>query len=127
IRSLMKQGAVVRVAMTTHAAKFITPLTFQTLTQQPVVIDEFTTTDPHHVVHVALADWTEVMILVPATANLIAKVANGLADDAATTTILATTAPKFVVPAMNSHMYANPATQRNLKQLTTDGLHVLTP
>ncbi|MFO5422586.1 flavoprotein, partial [Salmonella enterica subsp. enterica serovar 1,4,[5],12:i:-] len=67
------------------------------------------------------------MILVPATANLIAKVANGLADDAATTTILATTAPKFVVPAMNSHMYANPATQRNLKQLTTDGLHVLTP
>ncbi|WP_432225523.1 bifunctional phosphopantothenoylcysteine decarboxylase/phosphopantothenate--cysteine ligase CoaBC [Lactiplantibacillus argentoratensis] len=127
IRGLMKQGAVVRVAMTTHAAKFITPLTFQTLTQQPVVIDEFTTTDPHYVVHVELADWTEVMILVPATANLIAKVANGLADDAATTTILATTAPKFVVPAMNSHMYANPATQRNLQQLTADGLHVLTP
>lgn len=127
IRSLMRQGAVVRVAMTAHAAEFITPLTFQTLTQQPVVIDEFTTTDPQHVVHVALADWTEVMILVPATANLIAKVANGLADDAATTTILATTAPKFVVPAMNSHMYANPATQRNLQQLTADGLHVLTP
>lgn len=127
IRSLMKQGAVVRVAMTAHAAEFVTPLTFQTLTQQPVVLDEFTTTDPQHVVHVALADWTEVMVLVPATANLIAKVANGLADDAATTTVLATTAPKFVVPAMNSHMYANPATQRNLEQLTADGLHVLTP
>ncbi|WP_047999592.1 bifunctional phosphopantothenoylcysteine decarboxylase/phosphopantothenate--cysteine ligase CoaBC [Lactiplantibacillus herbarum] len=127
IRSLMKQGAVVRVAMTAHAAEFVTPLTFQTLTQQPVVLDEFTTTDPTHVVHVELADWTDVMVLVPATANLIAKVANGIADDAATTTILATTAPKFVVPAMNSHMYANPATQRNLQQLTADGLHVLTP
>lgn len=127
IRSLMKAGATVRVALTAHAAEFITPLTFQTLTQQPVVLDEFTTTDPHHVLHVELADWTDVMVLVPATANLIAKVANGIADDAATTTILATTAPKFVVPAMNSHMYANPATQRNLQQLETDGLHVLTP
>lgn len=127
IRSLMKQGAIVRVAMTAHAAEFVTPLTFQTLTQQPVVLDEFTTTDPMHVVHVELADWTDVMVLVPATANLIAKVANGIADDAATTTILATTAPKFVVPAMNSHMYANPATQRNLQQLMADGLHVLTP
>lgn len=127
IRSLMKQGAVVRVAMTQHATEFVTPLTFQTLTQQPVVLDEFTTTDPRHVVHVALADWTEVLVMVPATANLIAKVANGMADDAATTTILATTAPKFVVPAMNSHMYANPATQRNLKQLMADGIHVLEP
>ncbi|WP_338210931.1 bifunctional phosphopantothenoylcysteine decarboxylase/phosphopantothenate--cysteine ligase CoaBC [Lactiplantibacillus paraxiangfangensis] len=127
IRQLMKRGATVRVAMTAHAAEFVTPLTFQTLTQQPVVLDEFTTTDPKHVVHVELADWTETMIMVPATANLIAKVANGIADDAATTTILATTAPKFVIPAMNSHMYANPATQRNLNQLVADGLHVLTP
>ncbi|RRK11037.1 bifunctional phosphopantothenoylcysteine decarboxylase/phosphopantothenate--cysteine ligase CoaBC [Lactiplantibacillus garii] len=127
IRLLMKRGATVRVAMTAHASEFVTPLTFQTLTQQPVVLDEFTTSDPHHVVHVALADWTETMVLVPATANLIAKVANGIADDAATTTVLATTAPKFVIPAMNSHMYANPATQRNLKQLTADGLFVLTP
>lgn len=127
IRSLMKAGAVVRVVMTAHATEFVTPLTFQTLTQQPVVTDEFTLDDPQHVVHVELADWTDVLVLVPATANLIAKVANGLADDVATTTILATTAPKFVVPAMNSHMYANPATQRNLNQLTADGLHVLTP
>ncbi|CAM3101784.1 bifunctional phosphopantothenoylcysteine decarboxylase/phosphopantothenate--cysteine ligase CoaBC [Lactiplantibacillus plajomi] len=127
IRQLMKRGATVRVAMTAHATEFVTPLTFQTLTGQPVVVDEFTTSDPHHVVHVALADWTETLVMVPATANLIAKVANGLADDAATTTILATTAPKFVIPAMNSHMYANPATQRNLDQLTTDGLHVMAP
>lgn len=127
IRQLMKRGATVRVAMTAHAAEFVTPLTFQTLTQQPVVLDEFITTDPKHVVHVALADWTETMVMVPATANLIAKVANGIADDAATTTILATTAPKFVIPAMNSHMYVNPATQRNLNQLVADGLHVLTP
>ncbi|BDZ30797.1 bifunctional phosphopantothenoylcysteine decarboxylase/phosphopantothenate--cysteine ligase CoaBC [Lactiplantibacillus sp. WILCCON 0030] len=127
IRLLMKQGAQVRVALTAHATEFITPLTFQTLTQQPVVTDEFTMTDPTHVVHVALADWTELMVLVPATANLIAKVAQGLADDVATTTILATTAPKYVIPAMNSHMLANPATVRNIAQLTADGLHVLQP
>ncbi|AVK60291.1 bifunctional phosphopantothenoylcysteine decarboxylase/phosphopantothenate--cysteine ligase CoaBC [Lactobacillus sp. CBA3605] len=127
IRLLMKQGATVRVAMTAHAAEFVTPLTFQTLTQQPVVCDEFTMADPHHVVHVALADWTELMVVVPATANIIAKMAMGLADDAATTTILATTAPKYVIPAMNTHMYENPATQRNLAQLTADGNHVLTP
>ena len=127
VRQLMKQGATVRVTMTAHATEFVTPLTFQTLTQQPVFSDEFTMQDPKHVGHVALADWTDLMIMVPATANLIAKVANGIADDAATTTILATTAPKYVVPAMNSHMYANPATQRNLAQLQKDGLQVLTP
>lgn len=127
IRLLMKQGATVRVVMTAHATEFVTPLTFQTLTQQPVVTDEFTMTDPQHVVHVELADWTELMLVVPATANLIAKMAQGLADDVATTTILATTAPKLVVPAMNSHMFANPATQRNLAQLTVDGVRVLDP
>ncbi|ETY74536.1 bifunctional phosphopantothenoylcysteine decarboxylase/phosphopantothenate--cysteine ligase CoaBC [Lactiplantibacillus fabifermentans] len=127
IRLLMKQGATVRVVMTVHATEFVTPLTFQTLTQQPVVTDEFTMTDPQHVVHVELADWTELMLVVPATANLIAKMAQGLADDVATTTILATTAPKLVVPAMNSHMFANPATQRNLAQLTADGVRVLDP
>ncbi|MFC6201646.1 bifunctional phosphopantothenoylcysteine decarboxylase/phosphopantothenate--cysteine ligase CoaBC [Lactiplantibacillus nangangensis] len=127
MRLLMKQGAQVRVVLTANAAKFVTPLTFQTLTQQPVVTDEFTLTDPTHVVHVALADWTDVMVMVPATANLIAKVAQGLADDVATTTILATTAPKYVIPAMNSHMWANPATQRNLAQLTADGIHLMTP
>ncbi|WP_137626600.1 bifunctional phosphopantothenoylcysteine decarboxylase/phosphopantothenate--cysteine ligase CoaBC [Lactiplantibacillus pingfangensis] len=127
IRLLMHEGAQVRVALTAHATEFITPLTFQTLTQQPVVTDEFTMTDPEHVVHVALADWTDVMLIVPATANLIAKMATGLADDAATTTILATTAPKYVVPAMNSHMFANPATTRNLGQLVSDGMTVLDP
>lgn len=127
IRLLMHQGAQVRVALTAHATEFITPLTFQTLTQQPVVTDEFTMADPEHVVHVALADWTDLMVVVPATANLIAKMATGLADDAATTTILATTAPKYVVPAMNSHMFANPATTRNLAQLVADGMHVLDP
>lgn len=127
IRLLMHEGAQVRVALTAHATEFITPLTFQTLTQQPVVTDEFTMTDPEHVVHVALADWTDVMLVVPATANLIAKMATGLADDAATTTILATTAPKYVVPAMNSHMLANPATTRNLGQLVSDGMTVLDP
>ncbi|MFC6181992.1 bifunctional phosphopantothenoylcysteine decarboxylase/phosphopantothenate--cysteine ligase CoaBC [Lactiplantibacillus daowaiensis] len=127
IRQFMQQGAIVRVAMTPHAAAFVTPLTFQTLTQQPVICDEFTMQDPQHVVHVELADWTELMVVVPATANIIAKMATGLADDAATTTILATTAPKYVVPAMNSHMYANPATQRNIAQLIADGIQVLTP
>ncbi|MFC6293987.1 bifunctional phosphopantothenoylcysteine decarboxylase/phosphopantothenate--cysteine ligase CoaBC [Lactiplantibacillus daoliensis] len=127
IRLLMHQGAQVRVALTAHATEFITPLTFQTLTQQPVATDEFAMTDPEHVVHVALADWTDLMLVVPATANLIAKMATGIADDVATTTILATTAPKYVVPAMNSHMFANPATTRNLKQLVADGMTVLDP
>jgi len=127
IRLLMHQGAQVRVALTVHATEFITPLTFQTLTQQPVATDEFAMTDPEHVVHVALADWTDLMLVVPATANLIAKMATGIADDVATTTILATTAPKYVVPAMNSHMFANPATTRNLKQLVADGMTVLDP
>jgi len=127
IRLLMHQGAQVRVALTAHATEFITPLTFQTLTQQPVATDEFAMTDPEHVVHVALADWTDLMLVVPATANLIAKMATGIADDVATTTILATTAPKYVVPAMNSHMFANPATTRNLKQLVADVMTVLDP
>lgn len=127
IRLLMHQGAQVRVALTAHATEFITPLTFQTLTQHPVATDEFAMTDPEHVVHVALADWTDLMLVVPATANLIAKMATGIADDVATTTILATTAPKYVVPAMNSHMFANPATTRNLKQLVADGMTILDP
>ncbi len=77
--------------------------------------------------HIELADWTDIAVVVPATANFIAKIANGIADDAASTTFLATAAPKYVIPAMNSHMWSNPAFQRNLQQLKQDGIFVMDP
>lgn len=127
VRQLIKKGAQVQVAMTQSAQEFVTPLTLQVLTKRPVLTHTFDEREPSQVQHVAMADWCDLALVVPATANGLAKMAHGLADDVVTTTLLAVTAPVLVVPAMNVHMYENPATQRNLAQLRTDGLTIMEP
>ena len=127
VRQLIKKGAQVQVAMTQSAQEFVTPLTLQVLTKRPVLTHTFDEREPSQVQHVAMADWCDLALVVPATANGLAKMAHGLADDVVTTTLLAATAPVLVVPAMNVHMYENPATQRNLAQLRADGLTIMEP
>ena len=127
VRQLIKKGAQVQVAMTQSAQEFVTPLTLQVLTKRPVLTHTFDEREPSQVQHVAMADWCDLALVVPATANGLAKMAHGLADDVVTTTLLAVTAPVLVVPAMNVHMYENPATQRNLAQLQADGLTIMEP
>ena len=127
VRQLIKKGAQVQVAMTQSAQEFVTPLTLQVLTKRPVLTHTFDEREPSQVQHVAMADWCDLALVVPATANGLAKMAHGLADDVVTTTLLAVTAPVLVVPAMNVHMYENPATQRNLAQLRADGLTLMEP
>lgn len=127
VRLFVKAGANVEVAMTKSACEFITPLTFQVLTKNKVHIDTFDEDEANKVQHIHLADQTDVAIVVPATANTIAKMANGIADNFVTSTLLATTAPIYVVPAMNEHMWENPATVQNVKQLVEDGKSVIEP
>ena len=127
VRLFVKAGANVEVAMTKSACEFITPLTFQVLTKNKVHIDTFDEDEANKVQHIHLADQTDVAIVVPATANTIAKMANGIADNFVTSTLLATTTPIYVVPAMNEHMWENPATVRNVKQLVEDGKSVIEP
>ena len=116
VRILLKQGHEIRVGMTPASRHFVTPNTFYALTHQPVLTDLWQT-NQSPVPHIELADWTELALVVPASADLIAKMANGLADDAVSSSLLATKAPVMLAPAMNSQMWLNPATQRNLKQL----------
>lgn len=125
VRGLQKKGHQVRTVMTTAASRLVTPTTLAALTKQPVLTSLWENTDP--IPHIELADWTELALVVPASADILAKMATGLADDAASTTLLATSAPKVVVPAMNSHMWQTPATQRNLRQLQSDGVTVISP
>ena len=127
VRMFVKEGAKVSVAMTKSACEFITPLTFQVLTKNKVYLDTFDEDEANKVQHIHLADQTDVAIVVPATANTIAKMANGIADNFVTSTLLATTTPIYVVPAMNEHMWENPATVRNVKQLVEDGKSVIEP
>ncbi|MCM0582347.1 bifunctional phosphopantothenoylcysteine decarboxylase/phosphopantothenate--cysteine ligase CoaBC [Weissella diestrammenae] len=124
-RLLMKRGAFVRVVMTRSATEFVTPKTFATLTNQPVLTQLFS--DTPDVPHIALADWADLMFVVPATANIIGKIANGIADDAASTVLLARHTPLVIAPAMNEHMYQNPAVQRNLDRLSADGVLIVAP
>lgn len=127
VRRFVKQGAEVKVAMTASAAKIITPYTLQILSKNEVYTEVFDEKDVKNVSHIHLADWTELAVVAPATANVMAKIANGIADDFVTTALLATTAPIFIVPAMNTHMLENPATVRNWKQLEEDGHFVMEP
>ena len=127
VRKFIKAGAIVRVAMTKSAAEFVQPLTFQILSRNEVYTDTFDEKEPENVSHIHLADWTELAVIVPATANIIGKMANGIADDMVSTTLMATTAPRLIVPAMNSNMLANPATQLNLEKLESFGYTVMEP
>jgi phosphopantothenoylcysteine decarboxylase/phosphopantothenate--cysteine ligase len=127
IQGFIAAGAEVRVAMTPGAQEFITPLTLQTLSQHPVYTNRFGQNNVKHVSHIDLGDWAELAVVAPATADIIGKMANGIADDIATTALVATVAPKVVVPAMHPAMLANVAVQRNLKQLEADGMTLLKP
>lgn len=124
---LVKAGTEVRVIMTEHAKNFIHPITFETLTGHKCITDTFDRNFEFHVEHVALAQKADVIMVAPATANVIAKLAHGLADDMLTTTLLASKAPKIIVPAMNTGMYDNPATQSNLQLLREYGMEVVSP
>ncbi|GEA97828.1 bifunctional phosphopantothenoylcysteine decarboxylase/phosphopantothenate--cysteine ligase CoaBC [Levilactobacillus brevis] len=126
-RELQRAGAQVRVILTTGAAQFVTAATFAALTKTTVLTDDNWWQADGQIRHIEWADWTDLLIAAPASANLMAQLANGLANDAASATWLAAAAPKVVVPAMNTHMWQAPATQRNRQQLMTDGAHVLTP
>lgn len=124
---LVKAGAEVRVIMTEHATNFINPITFETLTGHKCITDTFDRNFEFQVEHVSLAKKADVIMVAPATANVIAKLAHGLADDMLTTTILASHAPKLVAPAMNTVMYENPVTQDNLALLKKYGMEVIEP
>lgn len=126
-RLMIKKGAQVRVVMSKAATEFITPLTLQTLTKHTVLVDTFDEHHPEIVQHIHLADWCDYAIVAPATANIMAKMAQGLADDVVSTTLLAVHCPRLIVPAMNTNMYFNPATQRNIEQLKLDGYQVMHP
>ena len=125
VSSLKKQGNEVHVIMTKEAEKFVTPLTFQTLSNQKVITDMFTVDYTLDVHHISLAKKADLFIVAPATANIIAKLAHGLADDMLTTTFLAATCPKLIVPAMNTNMLNNPITQDNIATCQKYGMHIM--
>ncbi len=125
--ALVKLHANVEVVMTENATKFITPLTFEQLTGRKTLVDTFDRNFTHQVEHISLADRTDLVIVAPATANVCAKLAHGLADDMLTTTILACKCPKLIAPAMNTNMYENSVTQDNLQLLRKYGWNVIEP
>jgi len=127
VRLLRAQGAVVRCVMTSSAQKFITPLTLESLSGEPVYHQLFALTDHHHMGHIALARWADVLLIAPATANLIARLAHGMADDLLTTLVLVCEVPIMVAPAMNSSMWQAEATCRNVLQLQQRGVNVVGP
>lgn len=125
--SLVKLHADVHVIMTQNATHFITPITFETLTGNKCLVDTFDRNFQFHVAHVSLAQRADLMLIAPASANVIGKMANGIADDMLTTTVMACTAPVLISPAMNTHMYENPIVQDNLDKLRRFGYTVIEP
>jgi phosphopantothenoylcysteine decarboxylase / phosphopantothenate---cysteine ligase len=124
---LTQAGAKVRVIMTKSAMEFVTPLTFEAITTNPVITDMFQTTAEHRINHVALSEIADIIVIAPATANIMAKIACGLADDMLTTTVLATRAPVMIVPAMHTGMWQNPVTQENTLKLKNRGFYLIEP
>ena len=127
VSRLHKKGAEVKVVMTQNATHIASPLTFGEISGHPVALDMFEQVHQWDVEHIALATWTDAYVVVPATANVIGKIYAGIADDMLTTTIMATKAPKYLCPAMNTEMYNNPITQRNLEGLRSLGYHIMEP
>lgn len=127
VRLLVKAEATVRVVMTKNAQEFITPLTLQSLSGNPVSTDTFNLTQESEIGHIRLADTADLVLIAPATANILAKLAHGIADDLLSTLLLVARAPVVLAPAMNVHMYAHPATQENLKTLQRFGYHIIEP
>jgi phosphopantothenoylcysteine decarboxylase/phosphopantothenate--cysteine ligase len=127
VRLLVKAGFAVRVIMTPGAMEFVTPLTFQTLSAHPVATETFDLTQESQIGHINLADSADLFVIAPATANVIGKIASGIADNLLTTVLMATQAPVLIAPAMNIHMYENPILQENLRKLRRVGYHIMEP
>ena len=127
LRGLQRAGCVVRVAMTKRACEFVQPLTFRALSGSHVVVDDYAPGNPDPIAHITFSQTTDLLIVAPATANMIAKFANGVADDFLSSTYLACTAPVLIAPAMNTTMLEHPATQRNVERLRADGVHIVEP
>ena len=127
VRLLVKRGDDVHVVMTEHARAFVTPLTFQTLSRNPVECDMFASPQDWKPEHVSLAAAADLVVVAPATANILAKMAHGIADDLLSSTLLATKAPVVVAPAMNDGMWENAATREHVAALAERGVHVVAP
>ena len=127
MRLLQKSGCDVSVAMTRHATEFVQPLTFRALTDKHVIVDDYDPANPDPIAHINFSQNIDLLLIVPATANIIGKFANGVADDFLSSTYLACTAPVMIAPAMNTTMWEQPATQRNIEQLKADGVHFVEP
>lgn len=127
LRGLQRAGCEVRVAMTRHACEFIQPLTFRALSGNYVLVDDYAHDNPDPIAHITFSQTINLFVIAPATANLLAKMANGIADDFLTSTYLACNAPVLVAPAMNTTMWHHPATQRNVQRLKEAGVHVIEP
>jgi phosphopantothenoylcysteine decarboxylase / phosphopantothenate---cysteine ligase len=127
LRGLQRAGCEVRVAMTRHACEFVQPLTFRALSGSYVLVDDYAPDNPDPIAHITFSQNIDLFIIAPATANTLAKLANGVADDFITTTYLACNSPVIVAPAMNPVMWQHPATQRNLQKLQADGVHIIEP
>jgi phosphopantothenoylcysteine decarboxylase/phosphopantothenate--cysteine ligase len=127
LRGLQRAGCTVRVAMTKRACEFITPLTFRALSGAHVIVDDYAPDNPDPIAHITYSQSVDLFLIAPATANVIAKMAGGIADDFLTSTYLASNAPVLVAPAMNTTMWNHPATRRNLFKLRADGVRVIEP
>ena len=127
LRGLQRAGCTVRVGMTKRACEFIQPLTFRALSGSHVIVDDYAPDNPDPIAHITFSQTVDLFLIAPATANIIGKLANGIADDFLTSTYLASTAPILIAPAMNTSMWHHPATQRNLQQLRSDGVHIIEP
>ncbi|MCX5853530.1 MAG: bifunctional phosphopantothenoylcysteine decarboxylase/phosphopantothenate--cysteine ligase CoaBC [Deltaproteobacteria bacterium] len=126
-REFVKRGAAVRVIMTGNAAEFIAPLTFQTLSSNAVHSEMYPVINDYNLAHISLAEYADIMVIAPATANIIGKIAAGIADDLLTTTVMTTRAPVLICPAMNTNMYENAIVQENIMQLTSRGYLFMEP
>jgi phosphopantothenoylcysteine decarboxylase/phosphopantothenate--cysteine ligase len=127
LRGLQRAGCTVRVGMTKRACEFVQPLTFRALSGSHVIVDDYAPDNPDPIAHITFSQTVDLFLIAPATANIISKLANGIADDFLTSTYLACTAPILIAPAMNTSMWHHPATQRNLQQLRADGVFVIEP
>jgi len=127
LRGLQRAGCNVRVAMTKRACEFVQPLTFRALSGSHVIVDDYAPDNPDPIAHITFSQSVDLLVVAPATANIIAKFANGVADDFLSSTYLACTAPVLIAPAMNTTMWEHPATQRNLGQLRADGVYFVEP
>lgn len=127
LRGLQRAGCHVRVAMTEHATKMIAPLTFRALSGEHVIVDDYAPDNPDPIAHITFSQTVDLLLIAPATANIIAKFAGGIADDFLTSTYLASNAPVLIAPAMNTTMWQHPATVRNLQRLRDDGVYIIEP